>query len=139
MAAGGVAGPHGHLFGFPFHGIIAGTMAYHAPWTNLVLSFFWIALVLLGVAMMFSRTFREYARTYPNEAIFCGLYLLTVFSYDYLLWARSNFIRFSIPALPFVFFALSPWLPKDRRWLFLLSILCGVLAMLSAIGLRNVI
>jgi len=136
---GGVAGPHGHLFGFPFHGIIAGTMAYHAPWTNLVLSFFWIALVLLGVAMMFSSAFREYARRYPNEAIFCGLYLLMVFSYDYLLWARSNFIRFSIPALPFVFFALSPWLPKDRRWLYALSILSGVLAMLSAIGLRNVL
>ena len=50
--------------------------------------------------MMFSRDFRKYARVWPNEVIFCGLYLLAVFSYDYLVWARSNFIRFSIPALP---------------------------------------
>src|SRR4051812_10584459 len=86
-----VVGPHGHLFGWPFHGIVAGTLAYPAPWTNLVLSFFWIALVLAGVAMMFSRDFRKYAKAWPNEVIFYGLYLLTVFSYDYLVWARSNF------------------------------------------------
>ena len=112
----GVRGPHGHLFGWPFHGIIAGTLAYSAPWTNLLLSFFWIGLVLLGVTMMFSSRFRKYAKDYPQEAIYCALYLVAIFSYDYLIWARSNFIRFCIPALPFVFFALLPILPKNR-WL----------------------
>ncbi len=136
---GGIAGPHGHLFGWPFHGIVAGTLAYPAPWSNLLLSFFWIALVVAGVAMMFSRPFREYAKSYPAEVIFCGLYLLSVFSYDYLLWARSNFMRFSIPALPFVFYALSPFLPKDRRILWCLAVVTAVLATLSAIGVRNVI
>lgn len=136
---GGIAGPHGHLFGWPFHGIIAGALAYPAPWTNLVLSIFWIGIVLAGVAMMFSRDFKQYAKTYPAEVIFCGLYLLGVFSYDYLIWARGNFIRFAIPALPFVFFALLRFLPKDRRLLWCLSILSGVLAMFSAIGIRNVI
>jgi len=135
---GGIAGPHGHLFGWPFHGIVAGTLAYPAPWTNLLLSFFWIALVLVGVGAMFSASFREYAKAHPNEAIFCALYLLAVFSYDYLLWARSNFIRFSIPALPFVFFALLPLLPKDRRFLWSLCLASPVLAMLSAVGLRSV-
>jgi hypothetical protein len=96
-----VAGPHGHLFGWPLHGIVVGTLTYPAPWTNLVLSFFWIGLVLLGVGMMFSSNFRKYARRYPNEAIFSGLYLFAIFSYDYLVWARSNFIRFCIPTLPF--------------------------------------
>lgn len=99
-----VVGPHEHLFGWPFHGIVVGTMTYPAPWTNLVLSFFWIALVLLGAGMMFSSNFRKYANGYPNEAISCGLYLFAIFSYDYLIWARSNFIRFCIPTLPFVFF-----------------------------------
>jgi hypothetical protein len=136
---GGVAGPHGRLFGWPFHGIVAGTLAYPAPWSNLLLSFFWIGLVLVGVFMMFSNSFRQYAKTYPNEAIFCGMYLLAVFSYDYLIWARGTFIRFSIPALPFVFFALLPLLPKDRRLLWCLCLVCAVLAMLSAIGVRNVI
>jgi hypothetical protein len=136
---GGIAGPHGHLFGFPFHGIIAGTLAYPAPWTNLLLSFFWIALVLLGVAMMFSGAFRKYAKTYPNEAIFCALYLFSIFSYDYLIWARSHFMRFAIPVLPFVFFALLPLLPKDRRFFYPLSVVCAVLSTLSAIGIRNVV
>jgi len=134
-----VVGPHGRLFGLPFHGIVAGTLAYPAPWSNLLLSFFWIGLVLAGVCMMLSSSFREYAKTYPNEAMFCGFYLLAVFSYDYLIWARSNFIRFSIPALPFVFFALLRFLPSDRRLLWCLSIVSAVLAAFSAVGLRNVI
>jgi hypothetical protein len=134
-----VAGPHGHLFGWPFHGIVAGTILYPAPWTNLVLSFFWIGLVLVGVGFMFSESFREYAKTHPAEAIFCGLYLLTVFSYDYLIWARSNFIRFAIPALPFVLFALLRILPKDRRVLWCLSVVSPILAAFSAVGVRNVL
>lgn len=134
---GGIKGPHGHLFGWPFHGIIAGTMAYRAPWSNLLLSFFWIALVLAGIGMMFSARFREYAKTHANEAIFCGLYLLAIFCYDYLIWARSNFIRFAIPVLPFVFYALLPVLPKDRRIFWALCVVSSVLAMLSALGIRN--
>lgn len=137
--AAGVKGPHGHLFGWPFHGIIAGTLAYSAPWSNLLLSFFWIGLVLLGVAMMFSSRFRKYAKEYPQEVIYCGLYLFAVFSYDYLIWARSSVIRFCIPALPFVFFALLPMLPKNRWVIWGLCIISAVLAAASAIGVRNVI
>jgi len=136
---GGIAGPHGHLFGWPFHGIVAGTLAYPAPWTNLLLSFFWIGLVLAGTGRMFFSDFRQYARTHPAEAIFCAMNLLALFSYDYLLWARSNFMRFAIPVLPFVFLALARFLPKDRRFLWALSVACAVLAALSAIGIRNVI
>jgi hypothetical protein len=137
--AANVAGPHGHLFGWPFHGIVVGTMVYPAPWSNLLLSFFWIFLVLLGIGAMFSKRFRKYLRTYPDEGIFCGLYLLAVFCYDYLLWARGSFIRFSIPALPFVFYALLEWLPKDKRILSLLAIVSPILAACSAIGVRNVL
>ncbi len=136
---GGIKGPHGHLFGWPFHGIIAGTIAYPAPWTNLLLSFFWIGIVLAGVGMMFSTRFHEYAKAHPNEAIFCALYLLAIFCYDYLIWARSNFIRFAIPALPFIFYALLPLLPKDRRIFWVLCLVSSVLAMLSAVGIRNVL
>jgi hypothetical protein len=132
------AGPHGHLFGWPFHGMVAGTLAYSAPWTNLVLSFFWIGLVLMGVGMMFLSGFRKYAKACPQEAIFCGLYLVAIFSYDYLIWARSNFIRFCIPALPFVFFALFPVLPKRRWMLWGLCLASAMLAAVSAVGLRNV-
>jgi len=133
-----IVGPHGRLFGWPFHGIVAGTLAYPAPWTNLVLSFFWIGLVLAGIAMMFSSRFRRYGREHPNEVVFCGLYLLAVFSYDYLIWARSNFIRFSIPALPFVFLSLLPLLPRSRWFVWSLCLVSALLAALSAVGWRTV-
>jgi hypothetical protein len=135
--AANVSGPHGQLFGWPFHGIVAGTMLYPAPWTNLILSFGWIALVIAGAAVMFSKDLREFWRANRAEAIFCGLFLLAILCYDYLVWARSNFMRFSIPVLPFVFFALLPWLPKDRRVLWCLGALAPVLAACSAIGIRN--
>jgi hypothetical protein len=136
--AANVTGPHGHLFGWPFHGIVVGTMLYPAPWTNLVLSFSWIALVVAGAAAMFSRRLREFWRANPAEAVFSGLYLMAIFSYDYLVWARGNFMRFSIPVLPFVFFALLRWLPRDRRVLWCLAALVPALAACSAIGIRNV-
>jgi len=66
--AGAMSGPHGHLFGWPFHAIVVGTMVYPAPWTNLVLSCSWIALVVAGVAAMFFRDYRQYARANPAEA-----------------------------------------------------------------------
>lgn len=135
--AANLTGPHGHLFGWPFHGIIMGTVFYPAPWTNLILSFAWIALVVVGTAAMFSRSLREFWRANPPEAIFCGFYLLAIFCYDYLVWARGNFMRFSIPVLPFVFLALQRWLPKDRRLLWCLAVLAPVLAGCSAIGIRN--
>jgi hypothetical protein len=135
--AANLSGPHGHLFGWPFHGIIMGTVLYPAPWTNLLLSFLWIALVSGGAAAMFSRNLREFWRANPAEAIFCGLYLLAIFCYDYLIWARGSFMRFSIPVLPFVFFVLLRWLPRDRRVLWGLAVLTSVLAACSAIGIRN--
>jgi hypothetical protein len=137
--AANVTGPHGHLFGWPFHGIVAGTMAYSSPWTNLLLSFFWILLVLLGIGAMFSRNFRKYFKAHTAEGIFCSLYLVPLFCYDYLVWARGSFMRFSIPVLPFLFYALLEWLPKDRRMLWLLSTVSPILAAFSAIGIRNLL
>jgi hypothetical protein len=135
---GGMAGPHGHLFGWPFHGIIAGTVAYPAPWTNLIESFVWIALVVLGTLTMFRTSYRRYARAHPAEAIFAGLFIYAIFSYDYLIWARSAFMRFSIPVIPFVFSALMKWLPRDRRILLPLATAATLLAVYSAVGIKNV-
>lgn len=80
-------------------------MIFPAPWTNLVLSLFWIFAGLAGTGMTFSAQFRAYLKTYPQEGIFCGLYLVAIFCYDYRIWARGSFIRFSIPLLPFVCYA----------------------------------
>jgi len=130
----------GWLFGFPFYAIIKGTITYPAPWTNLILSCGWIALVVAAIVVMLkSEELRAYWKSNPVEALFLVPYLWCIFSYNYPSWARSNFPRFAIPILPFVFLALHRWLPRDRRIVWALGAVSSVLAACSALGLVNVI
>ena len=126
------------LFGIPFYAIIKGTLLYPAPWTNLLLTFGWILFVLAGtIAMASTRSFHAYARSHQVEIIFAALYLLSLFSYNSPYFARGNFSRFAIPIVPFILLALNRWVPKDRRLLWGLAIICPVLAAASAIGIRD--
>jgi len=128
-----------HLFGIPFRAIILSMQLYPSPWTNLVFTFGWILVVLAGnVAMLWTREFRDYARNHVPEAIFTGLYLLSIYSYNLPRFARGTFPRFAIPILPFVFLALLRWLPKDRRLLWFAAALAAPLAAFSAIGIQNI-
>lgn len=129
----------GWLFGFPFYAIFKGTFTGHSPWTNLLLSFGWIFLVLIAVvAMIRSKNFRAYARAHPVELLFLAPYILSLYTYNYPHWARGNFQRFSIPILPFVLIALYRWVPKDRRVLWALGAVMPILAAASALGVSNV-
>lgn len=130
----------GWLFGFPFYAIVKGTVLYPAPWTNLVLSFGWILLVVAGcVVMVRSTEFRAYCKAHIVEMVFLLPYLWCLFTYNYPHWARSNFARFAIPIVPFVLLALYRWLPKDRRLLWGLGIVSPLLAASSALGVVNVV
>ncbi len=129
----------GWLFGLPFYAIITG-YTQPAPLTSLALSSCWIGLVCFGVVMMVrSASFRSYCREHLVEAIFLLPYLWCLFTYNYPAWARSNFGRFSIPILPFVYFALYRYIPKDRRIVWGLAVVCALLAASSAIGVSNVV
>ena len=129
----------GWLFGFPFYAIIKG-LRYPSPWTNLVLSFAWIFLIVIAVIVMAkSSEFRAYCRAHTVEAAFLVPYLWCMFTYNYPVWARSNFARFAIPILPFVLLALYHWLPKDRRLLWTIAVVSPVLAASSALGVANVV
>jgi len=133
--------PHtqgGWLFGFPLYAIIKGTLAEGAPWTNLVLSFGWIFLVLIALGVMvWDKEFRQYARAHPVEILFLVPYVWCLYAYNYPHWARGAFARFAIPTLPFVLIALYRWIPKDRRLLWGLGVVTSVLAASSAVGLVN--
>lgn len=131
---------NGWLFGVPFSAIIKGTLQEPVPWTNLVLSFGWIFLVLAAIVMMWrSDSFRKYARAHPVEIMFAVPYLWCLYSYGYPHWARGNFARFAIPIVPFVLLALHGWIPKDRRVLWTLGLISPALAAASAVGLRLVV
>jgi len=128
------------LFGFPFYAIVKGTILYPAPLSNLVLTFGWIFFVLIGiVAMLWTRDFRNYAREHLPEVIFAAPYLLSLYCYNYPMWARGNFSRFAIPIIPFVLVALGQWLPRDKRLLWIFAPVLAALAACSAIGIQNVI
>ncbi len=128
------------LFGLPFYAMIKGTLLSPAPLSNLVLTFGWIFLVLIAiVAMVWTKQFRSYAREHVPEIIFVAPYLLSLYCYNYPMWARGNFPRFAIPIVPFVLLALGRWLPKDRRILWALAPVTAILAASSAIGIRNVV
>jgi len=128
------------LFGVPFYAIIKGTFLYPAPVSNLLLTFGWIFFVLIAiVAMFWTQSFRSYAHDHMPEIIFAAPYLLSLYCYNYPMWARGNFPRFAIPILPFVLIALRRWLPQDRRLLWVLAPVTAVLAASSAIGIQNVI
>jgi len=130
----------GWLFGFPFYAIIKGTLLYPAPWTNLVLTFGWIFLVIVAcVVMVKSAEFRAYCRAHAVEALFLAPYLWCLFTYNYPVWARGNFARFAIPILPFVLLALYRWIPKDRRLLWTLGIVSPLLAASSVLPIVNVV
>jgi hypothetical protein len=131
--------PHtqgGWLFGVPFYAIIKGTIAGSAPWTNLILSFGWIFIVLIAVVVMIrSREFRDYALEHPIEILFLIPYVWCLYAYNYPHWARGSFARFSIPIVPFVLIALYRWVPKDRRLLWGLCVIASILAASSAVGI----
>ena len=128
------------LFGVPFYAIIKGTILYPAPLSNLLLTFGWIFLVLIAIiAMLSTQRFRNYAREHLPETVFAAPYLLSLYCYNYPVWARSSFPRFAIPIIPFVLIALARWLPKDRRLLWLLTPVTAVLAASSAIGIAKVV
>lgn len=128
------------LFGIPFYAIIEGTILYRAPWTNLLLSFGWIALITFGLIMMArDEKFRVYARAHAVEVLFAVPYLVLVYCYNYPVFARGSFARFAIPALPLVYLALSKWIPRDRRVIWALGLICPALAAASAIGIQRVL
>jgi len=130
----------GRFLSWPFYAIIKGTDLYAVPWTNLILTYGWIFLVLAGfLKLILTKNCRQYWRTRPTEMMFAVSYLAWLFTYNSPYWVRGSFPRYAIPVLPFVFLALKEWLPRDRRVLWGIAIVSPVLAAFSAIGIRNVL
>ena len=74
-----------------------------------------------------------------NEQMFAIAYLTFSFSYNSLEWARWDFHRFVIPAIPLVLLSFDRWLPKSRYVVYPICAVSSALAACSAIGIQNVI
>ncbi len=133
-------GPQRFLFGMPFRAILEGFFLNRLPLTNIALSVAWILLVTTGAVMMRrDEGFRAYASEHSVEVLFAVPFLALIYCYNYPAFASGSFARFQIPVLPFVYLALSRWMPRDRRIVWALGIISPAMAAASAIGIRNVI
>jgi hypothetical protein len=131
---------HGFPIGWPLYAIVKGTILYPEPWTNLLLTYGWIVLLLLAaIVMITTKRFHHFARRFPVESIFAAMYLTFIYTYNSSYWARGSFPRFALPVLPLALVALYRWIPKNRRVLWVFGIVFPILAAASAIGIRNVI
>jgi hypothetical protein len=84
----------------------------------------WVLFALAGtITMAISKRFRDYAKTYPTEAIFAGAYALFLFSYSAPMWEFYFFPRFAIPLIPFLLLVFFEHLPRDRRILWGVALL----------------
>jgi hypothetical protein len=124
--------------GLPFQAIGTSFVHDHQPLTNVLLTLGWVVFVLIGTGAMARKGFRNYIREHPPEAWFGLLYIAFIFSYNSSTWARAEFVRFAIPALPFILLSLNNWIPKSRVLLYTAATVCAALAACSAIGIRNI-
>ena len=124
----------GRLLTFPFFAIVHDALHGNRTSLNLVRSILWIVIVLAGIAAMFvNQQFRDYARKYAVESSFCFLNMAFLLTYN-SHWARAEFPRFTLPFLPFVLLAFLPWIPKDRRLLWVFAVLSVALSALETVG-----
>jgi hypothetical protein len=123
---------------WPFLPLWRGWRASVEPLSNTLKILFWLALVLTGLlAALRSPDFRRHCAAYPAEAVFAGLYLLFLFTYDSAPWSWSQFPRFTIPVLPLLLLALEPHLPRRRTVTWTAAGVSSLLAAASAIGVHN--
>jgi Glycosyltransferase family 87 len=129
----------GHLVTWPFLTIAVSYLYYTGPWTNVVLTGGWIGLAAVGLFRMGLKLYRDGLPEHSNEQIFAIAYLTFLFCYNSLEWARWDFPRFVIPAIPLVLLTFDRWLPKSRYVIYPICAVSSILAACSAIGLQKVL
>ena len=129
----------GSLVTWPLYIITVSYLYYRGPWTNVFLTGGWIGFSIIGLCRMAAKLYRYRTVEHLNEQIFAVTYLLFLLSYNSLEWARWDFPRFVIPAIPMLLLSVYSWLPKSRYIVYPLCVVSSILAACSAIGIKNVI
>jgi hypothetical protein len=124
---------------WPFRAILLSFLHNREPWTNVTFTLGWITFALVGLCAMTGKGFRQYIQEHRAECIFAFCYLIFLFTYNSVVWARAEFPRFVIPVVPFLLLAFDRWLPRSRYVLYGLGVVSSVLGACSAIGIRNVV
>jgi hypothetical protein len=129
----------GSAVNWPLHAIVQSLVHNREPWTNVALTTSWIVFAIVGLSMLVLKKSSLAAAHAKVEWLFAVMYTTFLLCYSSPEWARAEFSRFLIPALPMLFGALSGWLPRDRKILWVMAIVSPLLAAASALGIRNVL
>ncbi len=129
----------GSLVSWPFHIITVSFLYHRGPWTNVILTGGWIGLAAVGFCSIGVKLYRDRTAGHTNEQMFAITYLMFLFCYNSLEWARWDFPRFVIPAVPLILLSFNSWLPKSRWVIYPVCAVFSILAACSAIGIQNVI
>ncbi len=129
----------GSLVTWPFHIIAVSYLYYRGPWTNVILTGTWIGFAILGFCRITAKIYRHGLPQHPAEEIFVLSYVMFLFCYNSLEWARWDFPRFVIPAIPLLLLSCNRWLPKSRWVVYPLCAISATLAACSTVGIQNVL
>ncbi|MBV8545129.1 MAG: hypothetical protein JO093_21335 [Acidobacteria bacterium] len=95
---------------------------------NLAKTLVWMTFSLAGViAAFWRREMRESMRTVPVEWIFASLYAAS-FLFFPAWWIEGEYPRYLAPVIPMLLVALRPWLPSDRRVIWIVGLLSVTLS-----------
>jgi hypothetical protein len=99
----------------PLLPVIRGAFMSHRWWIQILIGA-WVLFAVAGIIKMaIDKGFRSYAKQYPAEAFFAGIYGLFLLSYNVPYWSWLHFPRFVIPLVPFLILVFIDRFPRDRR------------------------
>jgi hypothetical protein len=119
----------------PFGALVPELLASTEPLTNRLKIAFWVALTAVAAAVAVRS--RALARLPRFEVWFALLYAVFLVTFN-SPFAWSDYPRFMIPVLPFIWMAAHRWLPSGRWFYWTLAVASGLFSGASAVGFRNV-
>jgi hypothetical protein len=95
---------------------------------NVVKTLAWMTFTLAGIiAAFWRRAMRDSMRILPVEWIFAALYVLS-FLFFPAWWIEGEYPRYLAPVIPMLLVSLRPWLPEDRRVIWIVGLLSVTLS-----------
>ena len=122
-------------FRMPFVSLFEGFRESIAPMLTQIKIFSWIGLTIAGIfGLLKNKEIKESQRSYPAEYFFFILYLGFIITYSSPAWYWEIYPRYIIPILPILYFAFIPWIYKDKRVIWSISVVSSILAGASSIS-----
>jgi hypothetical protein len=119
----------------PFVGLYEGFQESTLPMLTQIKIFSWIGLTIVGIfGILKNKVIKVSQRSYPAEYFFFILYLGFIITYSSPAWYWEIYPRYIIPILPILYFGFIPWIYKDKRVIWFISVVSSILGGASSIS-----